>query len=74
MADGFYTWQIFADEGRTVYKGFLKEEPLSWLACIVDNKGTVIWEERFGGRSKARTALVSRVPDEARWVEGPLPE
>lgn len=66
-------WEECNGNKRLLIKAFLREEPLTWRAVIVDNQGNVRWQETFGGNQKARCALVNRVPDEARFVRGPVP-
>ena len=71
--DGIYMWEERTEDDRFLLKGYLKEEPLAWVARIVDNTGQVRWSERFGTRDKARASLVQRVPDEARFLKGAAP-
>lgn len=68
--DGIYVWEEHVDGQRFIFKGFLKEESFAWHAKIVDNQGTERWTEQFATPSKARAALVNRVPDEARFMKG----
>ncbi|HXE72715.1 MAG TPA: hypothetical protein VNO81_08635 [Candidatus Nitrosotenuis sp.] len=72
--DGFYVWQEMVGEERFLLKAYLKEEPLQWRARVVDNAGAERWSETFGSREKARAALLARVPDDARFVKGAVPE
>lgn len=71
--DGIYVWEERTEDSRFLLKGFLKEEPLAWIAKIIDNTGEVRWTENFASRDKARSALVQRVPDEARFLKGAAP-
>lgn len=71
--DGIYVWEERTETDRFLLKGFMREEPLAWVARIVDNRGEVRWTEKFGSRDKARVALVQRVPDEARFLKGAAP-
>ena len=68
--DGCYVWEEHVDGQRYIFKGFLKEDSFAWLARIVDNQGNERWSEKFATPSKARAALVHRVPDEARFLKG----
>lgn len=71
--DGLYVWEERTESDRFLLKGYLKEEPLAWVARIIDNTGKVRWTEKFASSSKARSALVERVPDEARFLKGAAP-
>lgn len=68
--DGCYVWQEEKDGERLLLKGYLREESFAWQAVIVDNAGQERWSEKFASPSKARSALVQRVPEEARFVKG----
>ncbi len=72
--NGCYVWQEQSEGKRRLFKGYLKEEEFKWVAKIIDNEGQELWREEFASPQKARAALVRRVPDEARFMEGVRPE
>jgi hypothetical protein len=72
--DGCYIWESNENGQRVLLKGYLREEPFAWVARIIDNQGNEIWAEKHASPTKARTALVHKVPDEARFLKGAVPE
>lgn len=72
--DGCYVWQESVGDERFILKGFMREESFKWVARIVDNTGQERWREEFSSSGKARAGLVQRVPDDARFLKGAIPE
>ncbi len=74
VMDGCYIWESHENGQRLLLKGYLREEPFAWVARIIDNEGNEVWSEKHASPSKARVALVTKVPDEARFLKGAVPE